>query len=243
MGNIFKFLFEYQEYIDNIENSNKDNYIYNEILRRSKFNRLALVEGLIYTYPIDKSVNILKKRFPELKITIENDGEIYIENQSASKLEKYLPFITNIGYFVSKYTIDGQEWLKNYNNEIKPIAFILEAKYDYEVSIPDKLYHASPIRFKDKILKNGLSPKSGNKLSNHPERIYLTDNMINAISFGNYLRNEEDNQWYKNGYCIYSIEGRHITKLYSDVNFREGGFYTMNNIKPENIKLIKEFLF
>jgi hypothetical protein len=30
MGNTFKFTLEYKEYIDNIENSEKDNYIYNE---------------------------------------------------------------------------------------------------------------------------------------------------------------------------------------------------------------------
>jgi hypothetical protein len=68
MGNTFKFILEYREYIDNIENPEKDNYIYNEILKRTKFDRLAIVEGLIHTHPIDKSVNILNRRFPELTI-------------------------------------------------------------------------------------------------------------------------------------------------------------------------------
>lgn len=243
MGNTFKFILEYREYIDNIEDSEKDNYIYNEILKRTKFGRLAIVEGLIHTHPIDKSVNILKRRFPELIIEVENDGEIYIENQPPQKLEKYLPIITNLGYFISKLTINGQEWVKEYDNDTKPIAFILEAKYDYEVEIPENLYHASPIRFKDKIVKFGLTPKTGNKLSNHPERIYLTDDLNKAIDFGNYLREESDSDWYKNGYCVYSVKGTGISKLYSDVNFRKGGFYTLNNIKSENIKLIKEFIF
>lgn len=243
MGNTFKFILEYKEYIDNIESSEKDNYIYNEILKRTKFGRLSIIEGLIHTHPSDKSINILKKRFPELIVELESDGEIYIENQPAQKLEKYLPIITNLGYFISKLTIDGQEWIKEYKDDTKPIAFVLEAKYDYEVEIPDKLYHASPIKFKDKILKYGLTPKSGNKISNHPERIYLTDDLNKAISFGNYLKEEDNNDWYKNGYCIYSVNGIGVSKLYSDVNFRKGGFYTLNNIKSENIKLIKEFLF
>jgi len=242
MGNTFKFILEYKDYIDNIEDSEKDNYIYNEILKRTKFGRLAIVEGLIHTQPIDKSVDILKRRFPELDIE-EEDGEIYIENQPPQKLEKYIPIITNLGYFISKLTIDGQEWTKEYNNDTKPIAFILEAKYDYEVEIPENLYHASPIRFKDKIVKFGLTPKTGNKLSNNPERIYLTDYLNKAIDFGNYLREESDSDWYKNGYCVYSVSGNGISKLYSDVNFRQGGFYTLNNIKSENIKLIKEFIF
>jgi hypothetical protein len=243
MGNTFKFLLEYKEYIDNIENLKNDEYIYNEILKRTKFGKLAILEGLIYTQPIDKSINILKKRFIELVIDLENDGEIYVENQPPQKIEKYIPIITNLGYFISKLTIDGQEWIKEYDRNTKPIAFILEAKYDYEVKIPENLYHASPIRFKDKIIKLGLTPKSGNKLSNHPERIYLTDDLNKAIKFGDYLREEEDSEWYKNGYCIYSVKGIGISKLYSDVNFRQGGFYTLNNIKPENIKLIKEVIF
>ena len=243
MANTFKFILEYREYIDNIEDSEKDNYIYNEILKRTKFGRLAIVEGLIHTHPIDKSVNILKRRFPELIIEVENDGEIYIENQPPQKLEKYLPIITNLGYFISKLTINGQEWIKDFNNDTKPIAFILEAKYDYEVEIPETLYHASPIKFRDKIVKFGLTPRTGNKLSNHPERIYLTDDLNKAIDFGNYLIEEEDSEWYKNGYCVYSVKGTGISKLYSDVNFRKGGFYTLNNIKSENIKLVKEFIF
>lgn len=243
MGNTFKFLFEYKEYIDDIENSDRDNYIYDEILKRTKFGRLALVEGLIYTQPAEKSISILKSRFPELIIELEKDGEIYLENQPPQRLEKYLPIITNLGYFISKITINGQEWIKEYEGISKPVAFIIEAKYDYEVEIPEILYHTSPIKFKDKILKFGLSPRSGNKISNHPERIYLTDDINKAINFGNYLKDNENNKWYKNGYCIYSVKGKGLSKLYSDVNFREGGYYTMNNIKPENIKVVKEFIF
>jgi hypothetical protein len=31
-----------------------------------------------------------------------------------------------------------------------------------------------------------------------------------------------------------------LNKLYSDINFREGGFYTFNNILPNKINLLKE---
>ena len=59
---------------------------------------------------------------------------------------------------------------------------------------------------------------------------------------GNYLRSE-NNEWYKNGYCIYSVNGSGVSELYSDVNFRQGGYYTTNNIKIDNINLIKEVIF
>ena len=233
MGNTLKFLLEYNDYINNIEHSNSDLYIYNEIIKRTKFGRLAIVEGLIFTHPSDKSKNILLRRFPELKIEIETEGEIYVENQPPQELKKYLPIITNLGYFISKLTINGKEWIKEFDEKTKPIAFILEAKYDLEVLIPDKLYHCSPLKYKDKILKIGLIPKSNNKISNHPDRIYLTDNIDKSIKFGEYLGDE---------FCIYEIDGKCLSKLYSDVNLRNNGFYTLNNIQPKYIKIVKEFV-
>jgi hypothetical protein len=91
--------------------------------KRTKFGKLSLMEGLIYTYPIDKSIRILVKRFPELKIEIEHEGELFI------------------------------------------------------------------VGFNDKL---------------------------NSIS---------------------------LNKLYSDINFREGGYYTVDNIGVEHINLIKEIKF
>ena len=237
MGDTFKFLIEYKEYIKNIDTNKEDsdNYIYNEILKRTKFNKLAISEGLIFTHPVNKSINILKKRFNELDITLEKDGEIYIENQPPQILYKYLPLITNLGYFISLVTFDGTNWLKEYSEDSKPIGFYLEPKYDLKVEVPNVLYHTSPIRFKDKISKIGFIPKTGNKLSNHPERIYLTDNLNTAISFGMNIKNEENT-----GFSVYGINGNCINNLYSDVNLRKGGYYTLENIKPECFKLIKE---
>lgn len=240
MGNTLKFLFEYNEYINNIMNSDKDDYIYDEIMKRSRNNYLMISEGLIRTHPLDKSVDILKRRFTDQLIEIEEDGEIFIDNQPTLKLDKYIPIVTNLGYFISKLTFDGRTWLKEYDGKSKPIAFILEPKYDYEVEIPEFLYHTSPLKFKDKILKNGLSPRSGNKLSNHPERIYLMNDLERSIWFGNFLNDEDNNKYYKQGYCIYKVKTSDIKKLYSDINLRNGGFYTVDNIYPENIELLRE---
>lgn len=237
MGNTFKFLFEYKDYINNIESSTKDDYIYNEILKRTKFNKLAISEGLITTHPIDKSIDILKRRFPELKIEIESDGEIFIDNQPPQNLGKYIPLITNLGYFISLITIDGESWLKKYDDDTKPVAFYLEPKYDLQVSVPEILYHASPIKYKDKISKIGFIPKTGNKISNHPERIYLTDDLEKAISFGQNITSDTNN-----GYCIFKINGGCIDKLYIDINLISGGFYTLQNIKPEFFELISQSL-
>ncbi len=247
MGKGFKFIFEYNEYLEKVstnrESVNDDNYIYNQILESSRYGKLTFLEGLIHTHPVDKSVNIIKRKFPNIEVTIETDGEIFIECLSEEEIGKFIPIITNLGYFVSKWTIDGNQWLSEYENNTKVIGFYLEPKYDYLVKIPNILYHASPIKFKHKILKYGLSPRSGSKLSSHPNRIYLSDDINKCISFGEYLKTtDNDNPWYQNGYCIYSVKGTGISKLYSDINFRVGGFYTTDNINIENISLIKEII-
>jgi hypothetical protein len=235
MGNTFKFILEYRDYISNIEKTDKDDYIYNEILKRTKFGKLSISEGLIFTHPVDKSTNVLKRRFSELKVEIEEDGEIYIEIEKPSKIGKYLPIITNLGYFISLYTLDGSNWLKYYNNDTEMIALYLEPKYDLKVDIPNILYHVSPVRFKDKISKIGFIPKTGNKISKHPERIYLTDDLKTAINFGDNIKSETNSE-----YCIYKISGDCIENLYSDINLRNGGFYTLQNIPPDKFELIKE---
>lgn len=239
MGDTHRFLFEYRQYIEDIETPGRDEYIYREIVKRSKFGRLALVEGLIYTQPPGVSAGILRRRFPGLSVEVEEDGEIFIQGLDAP-LSEYMPLITNLGYFVAKWTGDGIDWSVGHEETDRPLAIFLEPKYDYEVEVPARLYHASPIRHRDKILRVGLSPRADSKLSRHPERVYLTDSIDMAISFGRYLAQQTGNDWYRDGYCIFSVDGAGVPKLYSDVNLRRGGFYTVANISPRHISLISE---
>jgi hypothetical protein len=45
--------------------------------------------------------------------------------------------------------------------------------------------------------------------------IFLYDSITSG--FGEYLKTtDNDNPWYQNGYCIYSVKGNGISKLYSD---------------------------
>lgn len=244
----FLFLLEYNNYINSIINYNKseysDEYIYEYMLKNQKNGVLPINEGLIYSQPIDKTIKILKNRFNELEIKKYEDDDISIDNMN-DRLKKYIPLINNLGYYISSAFIDGQsidlpKLSREKIEELRCHNIFIEPKYDYEVEIPNILYHASPLRFKDKILKIGLTPKSGSKLSYHPDRIYLTNSMENCIKFGEYLLNVSKNEYYKNGYCVYIISGKGVDKLYSDINMREFGFYTLNNIKKEFIELFKQ---
>jgi hypothetical protein len=246
----FLFLLEYDDYINSVINYNKskysDEYIYEYMFKNQKNGILPFNEGLIYSQPIDTTIKILKNKFNELDIKKYEDGDISIEGMN-DKLKRYIPLINNLGYFISSAfrdddSINISQLEKEDLEEVVCSNIFIEPKYDHQVEISNTLYHASPLKFKDKILKTGLTPKSGSKLSYHPDRIYLSSNMESCVKFGEYLLNSTENKYYKNGYCIYIIKGKGIDKLYSDVNMREGGFYTLNNIKKEFISLFKEMI-
>jgi hypothetical protein len=244
------FLLEYVDYLINIDNKTEidDNNIYND------FKNEIIVEGLLKTYPSNKSLNIILKRFNELNGEIDSDGEIYLEG-NFDNISRYIPIFNNLGYFISKLTIDGSDWIHNYNNDIRPIALYLEAKYDTIIDpLPNILYHATFEIYANRILKKGLSPKTKNKVSSHPDRIYLTDNLEITNNFGKYLlymkikeiENMTDLTIDKNiiiekfkNYNIlkFNTENVHM-KLFKDVNMKDYGFYTYDFIPPKYIKKV-----
>jgi hypothetical protein len=229
MGKL-NFIFKFQEYLQKIEelSINEDIEI-NDALKDAK-----LVEGLRMTHPVEKSLNIILRRFPELTGNIEPDGEIFLQG-FFDTLKKYNPLFNNLGYHIAKLTIDGEIWIKEFDNNIKPLAILLEAIFDIKIDpIPNPLYHTSSKKFANKISKNGIIPKSGNKLSKHPERIYLTDNLLTAKQFGTYIK--ETN---KEEYNIYEINTKDLDiNLYRDINLNNGGYYTLNTISPDRLKII-----
>ena len=231
MGNRVGLILKYNEYIDNIafKNQDDDAEIFNDMIKNTIRGSFAITEGLIKTYPIDKSVDIIKRRFPNVDVTTEEDGEIVVSNLT-DKLSVYNILFTNLGYFISLVDIDNK-WNKVVD------AVILEPKYDIKVKVPKNLYHASPLKYKDKILKNGLVLKSLSKVSLHPDRIYLTDDIMTCKMFASNLPKDKL-PFYQDGYCIYSIDVSYIDNLYSDINIRKSGYYIDYNIPPNAIKLV-----
>lgn len=223
------FIFEYQEYIEKVLNLSQkdDKHIYDE------YRKWHIVEGLIKTHPSNKSSEIISKRFSELNSNVEADGKIYVEGNFRD-LEGYIPLFNNLGYFISEVTFDGEKWTKEFNNKSKPIAIFLEPKYDTKIDpLPNVLYHATLDIYIKRIKNYGLMPKSQNKLSQHPERIYLTDNIKLANTFGEYLKN-----MHKQDYSICEIDTTGLTiNLYRDINLPEG-YYTLNNISKDFISKI-----
>ena len=63
-----QFLLDYYQYLKNIDIlfEKDDLSMYENFKQHTKNNHLILTEGLIKTYPLEKSINIIKKRFPNL---------------------------------------------------------------------------------------------------------------------------------------------------------------------------------
>lgn len=215
----------YYEYMRNIYKTTfqDDIFIYENL------NQQKILEGLILTHPLKKSLDIILKRFPELEGEIQEDGEIVLCG-TFGELKNYIPLINNLGYFISMVTYDGKDWTRPFTDNSKPEALFLEPKYDIEINpIPEILYHASLMRFQESILKNGLTPRTENKVTKHPERIYLTDKLHIAVNFGEKLFDIKNKD--REPYVVFKIDAKKFNiHLYQDINLLAGGYYTIDNI-------------
>ena len=142
--------------------------------------------------------------------------------------------------------------------DINTIEIEFRSKFDEKYyDVPDKLYHLSIMEYSDKILKYGLVPKSSSKLKNHMDRIYLClsiedcEELMPKMEI--YFSNERDYNIYNKGRklynknikpIIYQIDNSDgfIKFLYKDPDYNLG-FYVLENIPPDKIKIIKWKIF
>jgi len=162
-----------------------------------------LTEGLISSVDIDKSVELLNKRFPSQLNHIESYNDesitIYIESDDI-EIETVLEvfkFLNTLGWYLigisdndDGYDSTSYNMPKDIKN--KPIQskdellkvlnksydgeyqFVFEKKYVEQVKdLPKYLYHVSRIRNRESILSKGLLPKSKQKIFSHDKRVYL----------------------------------------------------------------------
>ena len=140
-----------------------------------------------------------------------------------------------------KIEIDFIEFLRTVeiDKNFKGILFQMESWQDSDIKIsdiPDVLYHVCRKIDISDIKKYGLYPKSKNKISFHPDRVYLTTNLKDArymIDKFNDISSSEN--------VIVEIEMdddiKSYLKLKNDPNF-DGAYYTNQNISKYHVKEI-----
>lgn len=205
---------------------------------------INLEEGLTKTTNLGKTVNILKRNFPELEIDSYNEDNIFIvKGLTQDTINTLLKYTNNLGWFPS--WINSPFYIGKYSEEqdINSTSIIrFEAKYDEKIDkIPNILYHITPAQNTEKILAKGLSPRSRRKATYHPERVYILKDRSQAEDL-------TDKFYQKTGETIWDllkidttkIPGDYL-KLYKDPNYVYG-FYTLNNIPPQAIQ-VEEKIF
>lgn len=244
---------------------------------------LCINEGVIKTYPSKIVVKEIRHQLEGLRINnkiYDLDECITIEIFDFNKIPYYLienlfevifaSVVNRGGWFPSEMKLTnlfGNIITKNFNMDIiienykniESIYLKFESKFDcIEINIPNKLYHLSIKQYENKILKEGLSPKSKSKLSLHPDRIYLCKTiqdcefLIPVMKF-KYTEEKIDKKLTKNikfdkntDFIIFEIDNsdniinNSNNLLYKDPNYNNG-YYIINNIKPEYISKNKEF--
>ena len=118
-----------------------------------------------------------------------------------------------------------------------------EPKYDYEVfdisDMPQYMYHVTDQKYVPKIMKIGLTPRSKQKHSNHPDRIYLldgTDGIDDILSGGLGDHIEK--------IALLKIDKSKLSskiKFYVDPQFPVKGVYTYTNIPSNSIEVITDY--
>jgi len=221
-------------------------------------------EGLIYTHNIEKyqdnlDIELNSIGVKEYKLNIKSkfvyDLEILNSNELNNDLLKYIIDINQnlLGYYPSfiwvKNNIGTNGFVfdeKYLSNKYLSIKIRFEAKYEdglykNDLDVPNFAYHLSPENKKEKISKDGLCPKSYNRKTKHPDRLYLFydsndyEELLKSLKLNDKINNLNRN------YVLYKVKLNDKMIIHSDPNY-DKGFYTYDNISPKNIEIFKDNL-
>jgi hypothetical protein len=192
----------------------------------------------------------------KIELEIFNFNELKVIDSMLLYLDSL--FIDRNGWFPSKmklFDLDNIDNTLKYDEDylidkyhlLNKIIITYEAKYDVVTNTPKTLYHLSIQEYKDKIIKNGLIPKTKNKRTIHLDRIYLCSvpedcyNLIFNMKYDYDKRKNLNNKDKINtDWIIYEIDAKNIDKLYKDPNYIDKGYYVVDNINPKDISIYDE---
>ena len=204
-----------------------------------------LREGLIHTYPIDKSIQYVKDyfqledwRIQKSGIGADDNGIVVRIPSVGINVELIKKAMSLCGYHLS---YPREENIPQ--NEEVELFFKAKHEDDRSEQIRQEettLLHITPAYNEGKIRHIGLSPKSKNDLFDYPDRIYLLrgstpkDRVLDLIKRLHYTNKSLGN----NGeYLIYRLDLSRIpenVKLCIDTTC-EFGLYATQNIRPDVI--------
>lgn len=238
----------YDKFIKQCESMNDYLYDNNDVLWQPEIeslyeqyreNQNKLYEGLIKTYPVDATIDKLKRSGFEAEKLIQDNNNVTI-------IVKYHPY----DHTKIKKIMDIYGWyeqgLYNISNK-KWIYFLPKFGLDATEDVYKSdmiLYHVTNDYYVNKILKNGLQPRSHKKIEKEqPDRIYLIiKNPVNYKGFLLHLYNKmrKHDKNIKSLYVLKIDLSKCEDKLFYYDNLLTGGVYTHENIPPQCISIVDE---
>lgn len=209
------------------------------------FDDVFICEGLIKTYPIDKTIEYIRNYFNLgsliRKVNVYHGKEhIQVNIPNLGRNEEILTKSFDVcGYYMgnkSNYRDEqGNEWL----------TLQFEAKFQKNDSDDIRseetyLYHLTPSYNEKKILNSGLSPRCRNNLFNYPDRIYMfrgTTGEDEIINIGKKLNLYNSSRGNDGQYTIFKVDVNSIPEgieMFLDPNLKNGVFVS-GNIPPKCI--------
>ena len=203
-----------------------------------------IIEGLIASYPPEYVEKWIQKRMTDDFLTAHvEDGSFTFNIKNKPELIKNLEDgFKRLGYYCG---------YKQTNDEYDTIFLQFEPKYPFSLTTDELvdgldgevfMYHLSPVYLKQKILANGLIPKSKNGEFKYPDRVYFLDGATPPRSiFLMALMLSQSNKSHMNNdeYSLYKVNVRGLNgvKMYKDMNAgADIAMYTYDNIPPQNIQ-------
>lgn len=218
----------------------------------------AVYEGLIRSVNPHMVVNRIKFQFPNIKVVAQQDPDgptavVFLDITStkinSGEFDRLMVLVNTLGWYPSWMQVnkkrggkfDSADASKTLETPRSKLVVQLEAKYDVEeVKLPSVLYHASPAKHGQKITTQGLVPRSKATSIVYPDRIYLAkdlDNLINVL-----IPHIADTKQLHDGWAVFQVVGLDKMvpppRLFFDPLYPHG-YYTMSNIPPSHLKLIK----
>lgn len=191
----------------------------------------------------------------------------YIDNSIVDDVIKVIliNILNSFGWFPSLMEIESllgsnrkriysKEFLLSNKKDIQSVTIRFESKFDKNTIIPDKLYHLTIKEYAKKIEKYGISPKAKSKLTKHDydDRIYVCSNLEDCKKLINRMKIFYTEEFFNKSYddkntkfkkdiewIIYEIDAKEakIDKMYDDPNYYGKGYYVLNHINPECLKI------
>lgn len=226
-----------------------------------------LNEGLIITHDIHKSMDIIERAGYDIGVINDHKfaNRFFVQvNSKTSDFDKLFKITDRLGWYctqirgIGKYGTDNVKYtksnLKKHSELYDTLLLLFEPKFDLNVSTGnvDYLYHFTRKINWHRIKQNGLTPRTTDKVSTHPDRVYFGLTISAVEKFANRIENKvpiplanKHNKKEDVGIgVILRIDLNqigHEFKIYADPNFYKEGCYTLNSVPFNAIDIIKEF--